>query len=99
VPVEDVPLPVDVAVGHDSLTLRTGSFVGSDSEDSGVPAGTLKFRCRPPRSVTVSVQDPVCADVSAGSTARPMVVATRLATLTLVSRARRTRCVRRETAR
>jgi hypothetical protein len=96
-PTGAVPGFVDVAVGHDSVTPRTGSFVGSDSDDSGVPAGTLKFRCSPPRTVTVSVQD--CADAAAGRAARPTVVASRLATLTPVSRARLARRVRRETTR
>jgi hypothetical protein len=59
-PVESVP-PVGVvgtvAEAHVSVTLTTGTLTGSDSDDSGVPGGTLrtKLRCPPPTVVTVTV--------------------------------------------
>ena len=94
-PTETVPVAVLVAGAHDSETLMTGS----ESDDSGVPAGTFsaKLRCAPPATVTVIVH--MSADAALGSAAMPMVAATRLAALTPVSRAVRPTPFRRVNAR
>lgn len=67
---------VAVAVGHDRETCVIGSLTGSGSDDARVPGGTFrKVNCRPPWTVTFTVQP--SAEAS-GITARPNTVTTEM---------------------
>lgn len=78
---DDVVVVLDVEVEveeQDSVTFTTGSFTGSEIEDSGVPGGTLTVNdifC-PPATVTVITH--VSAE-AVGIAAKPETASTELA--------------------